>query len=97
MREGGLWGLRPSAIPHLTPYIGVLHDCSSVIQLKKRKSLGVEGGLFLQRRVASLTSLPRTHKPAGDGCTAELITDESVGDGQPALALQVHDLSAAKN
>ena len=26
MREGGLWGLRPSAIPHLTPYIGVLHD-----------------------------------------------------------------------
>ena len=30
-----LSGLRPSAIPHLTPYIDVLHSHSSVIQKKK--------------------------------------------------------------
>ena len=29
MREGGLWVLQPSALPHLTPYIDVLRSYSS--------------------------------------------------------------------
>ena len=45
MREGGLLGLRPSAIPHLTPYIDVLHSHSSVIQIQKKK-FGCGGWAF---------------------------------------------------
>ena len=45
MREGGLLGLRPSAIPHLTPYIDVLHNHSPVIQIQKKK-FGCGGWAF---------------------------------------------------
>ena len=48
MREGGLWVLQPSALPHLTPYIDVLRSYSSVLQ-SKRKSWVRRVGFFVKR------------------------------------------------
>ena len=63
MREGGVLGLRPSAIPHLTPYIGVLHDYSSVIQLKKKK-FGCGGWAFSSKaRSKCVVSEAQTQAP----------------------------------
>jgi hypothetical protein len=48
LREGGLWGLKPSAIPHLTPYIDLLHNYPSMIPIQ-RKSWVRRVGFFFKR------------------------------------------------
>ena len=91
MREGGLWVLQPSALPHLTPYIDALRSYSSLVH-SKRKSWVRRVGFFVKRAwQVCCERNTNTSSHAGRGSDSSRLAESNIS----CVARELHTLLAA--